>query len=310
MNNRIKIGVVGSKIWINYFYESFKDDEIFDVKLFKSPKLRISNIREVDLLYVIFGSFDKDYLFLYMKSILYRKPIIIHWIGTDVYRMVNYKILSLKSKIKSNLFKFIIKTFKYKFYHIACAPWLKEELNLVGISSEFIPVISPMVRRDIPIYPLPEKLSVLSYIPLGREDFYGEDKLLELIRRNPDVHFIIVANSPERKPKDLDNCEYYGWVSKDNMEELYKKVSCVIRITRHDGLPGLGIEALLRGRYLIFTYEHPYVYRAKTAEEAQAALEDIKLKREPNYEGARFVRENYSSEIVKDKLKRLFMGVL
>jgi len=78
--------------------------------------------------------------------------------------------------------------------------------------------------------------------------------------------------------------------------------------TRNDGLAV--IEPLLRGRYEIFTYEHPYVYKATTIEEAQKALDEIRTKMEPNYDGARYVRENYSTEITREKVKKFFFEIL
>lgn len=308
-SSKIRIGVWGSKIWVDYFKEGFKDDE--DIEVFVISKfsefVHLSN--NIDLFYIMFGWLDKDHILSFFYWLFSRKPIVIHWIGTDVWRVINPQVLDLKMRVKRYLSLTLFKIYR-RCYHIACAPWLKEELELVGIEAKFIPVVSPMIKEDTPIYPLPNTLIVLSYIPLGREDFYGEEKLLQIARQNPDIKFIVVANSPDRKPKDLDNCEYLGWVSRDKMEELYKKAFCVMRLTKHDGLLGLGIEALLRGRYLIFTYDHPFVNRAVTIQEIQEALDEIRLKREPNYGGSDFVRKNYSAEVVKKQLKELFESII
>jgi len=306
--NKLKIGIIGSQIWIDYFAEVFGNDENFDVCIYKSFNVEVyKSIRRLDLIYIMFGWLDKPHLLIFLTAFLYRIPIVIHWIGTDVYRMINTDILNFKMKLKRLIMKILFKVNK-NCYHIACAPWLKEELTSVGINATFIPVVSPLTGINVEIYPLPKTLTVLSYIPLGREDFYGEQKLLEIARMNPDVKFTVVANSPDRKPKDLNNVEYYGWVSREKMEELYRNTTCYIRLTRHDGLAV--IEPLLRGRYEIFTYEHPYVYKAITIEEAQKALDEIRTKMEPNYDGARYVRENYSTEITREKVKKFFFEIL
>jgi len=308
-NSKIKIGVWGLNFWVNSFKECFKNDENIEIYVISkfSELVHLSN--HIDLFYVIFGWLDKVHIFSVLYLSLFRKPIVIHWVGTDVLRVINPQTLNLKRRIKRCFLLSFFRIYK-RCYHIAGAPWLKEELKLVGIEAKFIPVVSPMIKEDTPIYPFPDTLTILSYIPLGREDFYGEEKLLQIARRNPDIKFIVVANSPDRKPKDLDNCEYLGWVSRDKMEELYKEATCVMRLTKHDGLSGLGMEALLRGRYLIFTYKHPFVNKAGTVEEIQKALDEIKLKKTPNYEGAQYVKENYSMEKVKSDLENFFLKIL
>jgi len=318
-NIKIRLGIIGSPRWVDYFIESFIKEEKFQIYRFsiisqqhnKLLKLKeiFKNFKKLDLVYIIYGWLGNSQILMVFLSLFLKIPILIHWIGTDVYTMTNSENLSLKIKFKRLVMKILFKLNK-RCYHIACAPWLKDELFKVGINAAFIPVLSPMISMNSEIYQLPKTLTVLSYIPLGKEDFYGEYKLIELAKKNPDVKFIVVANSPERKPKDLSNVEYYGWVSREEMEELYKNSTCVLRLTKHDGLLGLGIEALLRGRYLIFIYEHPYVYKATTVEEAQKALDDIKIKTEPNYEGAKFVKESYSTEIIKERIKKLFFEIL
>jgi len=311
-DNKLRIGITGSQKWIDYFAEAFGDDEDFNVCIYKSFNKEIyRSVRRLDLIYVMFGWLDKTHLLIFLEAFLRKIPTVVHWFGTDVYIMINTDILSSKMKIKRLIMKFLFKIHK-NCYHISGAPWLKEELKSIGISSTYIPSIYPLASIDTPVYPLPETLIVLSYIPLGRENFYGEEKLIKIAKNNPDINFIVVANSPDRKPKDLNNVEYYSWVSLERMEELYRNSTCVLRLTKHDGLGGTIIEMLLRGRYGIFSYNHPhpYVYKATNCEEVQKALDEIKTKKDPNFDGARFVKENYSTEIVKEKIKKFFFEIL
>lgn len=301
---RFRVAAIGSRIWVDYFAEAFHGDEdieAFAVHSFAQLK-RVPG--RIDLLYVIFGWLDTDHVLSFLQCSLQGVPTVIHWIGTDVWRLVNPGSLSVRMKFKRLAVRSVYGIMR-GCRHLAGAPWLAQELEGVGIKSTFIPVVNPLLDSSTPVYLLPDAVSIVSYIPLGREEFYGEESVLEAAKNNPDVKFIVVANSPRRKPDHLTNVEYHGWVSRGEMEDIFRRTTCYMRITKHDGLSG-GIEALLRGRYWIFSYDHPHVYRASTTEEIQAAIDDVKLKTVPNYGGAQYVREHYSTSTVVNALKDFF----
>lgn len=304
--DKLHIVAIGSNIWVDYFSEALRYDKDIIVSNPKSYNELKNLSKSIDMLYIMFGWLDKDHLLSYIYCYRRGIPVVIHWIGTDVWRLINPSILNAKMKIKRKILLSLFKTMKGTM-HIAGAPWLKDELSFVKIYAQFAPVVCPLLDIATPVYRMPDSVTVMSYIPLGREDFYGEEKVIETAVNNPDINFIVIANSPARKP-DLHNVKYFGWLSHNEMEELYKLTKCYMRITRHDGLSS-GIEALLRGRYWIFTYDHPFAYKVSTTEEIQMAIDDVKLKTQPNYAGAEFVRKNYSTATVISTLKDYFYTV-
>lgn len=303
--SKLKIAALGSKIWVDYFAEAFSEDE--DVRVIAANSFaQLRRLPErIDLLYIMFGWLDGNQLLSFLECSLYGIPTVIHWIGTDVWRAINSESLNVRMRLKWHTLSSIYGITR-KCKHLAGAPWLVQELDSIGIKAAFIPVVNPLLDDSVQVHPLPDAVRIVSYIPLGREEFYGEEKVLEAAKNNPDVKFIVVANSPDRRPDHLPNVEYRARVPRSEMEGILNHTTCYMRLTRHDGLSG-GVEALLRGRYWIFTYDHPYAYKATTTEEIQAAIDDVKLKTTPNYEGAQYVREHYSRSIVMSTLKNFFM---
>lgn len=305
--SKLKIAALGARVWVDYFAEVLNEDN--DVKVI--PIVDHAHLgqlcRQVDMLYVNFGWLNPREVVSFLRCSLHGIPAVVHWVGTDVWKMANYSSLNIKGRLKWHIISTVYRLSK-RCGHLAGAPWLAQELASAGMKAAFIPVVSPLLDDGVQVRPLPSSARILSYIPLGREEFYGESKVLEAARNNPDVSFTVVANSPERKP-NLPNVEYRTVIPRSEMEEMLDQTTCYMRLTQHDGLSG-GIEALLRGRYWIFTYNHPYAFKAKTTEEIQAAINSVKSKATPNYEGAKYAREHYAKSVVAAALKKFFTDFL
>jgi len=312
--SRLRIGVTGSSIWVDYFRRAFENDPDIDVLFvdtIRQPLWQImSQTRHVDVLYLLYGWLDSGQFAAFMSCNMRHIPIVVHWIGTDVWRLINPD--AMEAKMRRRIKRWLLLRSmgaNEDCTHLGGAPWLVEELKSCGIQAKFCPVAyGQLDANDSPIHPLPEKTAVFTYIPKGKEDFYGEPLVLSAARRNPDISFTIVANDESRQPSDLPNVRYYGWVSADEMEEIVRNSTCCIRLTRHDGLGGTIMEAIMRGRYGIFSYSHPYVHRASTSEEVDLALADIRSKNEPNYVGSEFVRSQYSLAVTRERLKGILLS--
>ena len=118
----------------------------------------IAKIEEYDLIHLISSP-----LSLLKKLFRYGKPIIYHWIGTDVYRFIK------DSELKRWLKKRLIKHSNVK--NLVVSDLLRKELMQKGINSEILPLVN--AYEDEPCHPLPSKFSVLCYLPETRWDFYN-----------------------------------------------------------------------------------------------------------------------------------------
>jgi hypothetical protein len=206
-------------------------------------------------------------------------PIVRWWVGTDVLNAVTRKevrtgALRIDSIVSAN---------------IAVAPHLVDELATIGIEARFVPsVLDPKI-----VPPSIESWSevtrpVLVYLPGGRKEFYGIGVLEPVIASNPDLEFIIVADQTHSLSL-YPNVESLGWVS--DMRALYARAGCVLRITAHDGMPRMLMEALLRGLYAIYSWPLAGCWEAHTAEEISEALVRYRKARTPNVRGRASVLE-------------------
>jgi hypothetical protein len=208
------------------------------------------------------------------------RPVVRIWVGTDVLLCIQNRALREKAALIESVATACI----------AWAPHLIEELNTVGLTARFIPtpldsevVAKPVMASDVP-------RSVLVYLPTHRLEFYGAWAVRELAPRNPDLQFIVVGDESHHLAA-IPNVTSLGWVS--DMESLYRDTGCILRMTQHEGLPRIVVEALFRGRYAIHSWRLDGCWFAKTADEAHEKLKLFRDVKGPNVEGAAAVARLY-----------------
>lgn len=170
--------------------------------------------------------------------------IIYTFIGSDVIRIAEAKRWK---RVRAKL--------GMKMVHqvTVVAPWLKEELKTLGIDSKVLPAV--IVKPQERIWPLPEKFTVLSYVPPDRPGFYGWETILRLARDMPDINFEIVGHDGKNL-EQADNIRFNGWVNP--VIPYIQKSNVLLRLTEHDGLSRIVIETLSCERHVIWTYTFPF----------------------------------------------------
>jgi len=194
---------------------------------------------------------------------LRRRPIVIHWVGSDVQRALRqHERRAVSARIAEGA------------VHWSDAPWLADELGSIGVRAEYVALPVPAISRDTP--PLPAEFRVLLYlpsVPKNRQNF-DMDTLLRLPADFPDVEFTVVPSPPESLPQPLPpNLEALSWV--DDMDALYRRTSVHIRLTLHDGMSFMVLEALSRGRHVIWTFPVEGAIRACGYEAVRDALASL-----------------------------------
>lgn len=220
-------------------------------------------------------------------------PVIVIWAGTDV----------ISARQEPQLLE-VIKG--YGFFNVSDGPWLVDELRELGIQARYVPVtaVDPVEN----VVPLPEPFSVLTYLPQPRRAFYGEKLIYSIARQFPDVPFRVVG-SGDPNPAAPRNVDFLGYVH--DMPQWIDRSTVLLRLPEHDGKSMLVLEALARGRHVIWNYDFPGVHFAQREAEAVAVLRHLKELNEagllrPNVAAVDFARENFTRE----RLARGFEAVL
>ena len=287
------IGIVGpSQIYhlipvLKQEYEVINLQKIIDsnrnifMQILKFAKALLS----VDYVYNVYTS-PFSYRKLRIAHLMHKK-IITHWIGTDVR-------LLMEGKTNLNKISFIDK-------HVVCFEALQDNLKTKGIEAEILP-ITPF-NLQFKIAKMPQEHAVIIYMPRGVEMDYGIDQIEKVFPKYPQIPFYIVANDDKEKFKEFSNVHVLGRLTKDEMEELYNKVSIVIRIHISDGLSMSILEGMAKGKKIIWNCKYPLCYPGSTTTEICNGLDDI-LKDVPKADIA--AHEFIVNEYTREKFMRLF----
>ncbi len=228
--------------------------------------------------------------------IRFKKKLMMQWQGTDVSLAVE--------RYKS---KTINKRYIDYATHFTDAPWLKDELNGVLKSIEILPfkyIETDQHREKFP------KISVLSYIGKGREEFYGYEIVKASAKVNPDIDFHIIGIDS----KDLDKIEniyFYGWITDEEVKKIMKSVPIFVRLTQHDGNSLAVTEALSYGCEVIWSYPYEKCYLVSSIQELNQIIIELSEKikdrnYEPNLDNIKFVKENYNkNKVIGNYIKKI-----
>ena len=199
-------------------------------------------------------------------------PIVRWWVGSDVLNCLRMDRVKRSALLLDTLVA----------ANVAVAPHLVGELRTIGISATCVPSFVDDSRENGGPWNPEVARRVLVYLPNTHADFYGADLVGEVIRANADLSFVIVADR-EHRFAGLSNVESLGWV--DEMENVYRRVGILLRVTKHDGSPRMVLDAMLRRRHVIFSGCFPGCWLARTFSEVHERLAMLRTLRGPNDEG-------------------------
>lgn len=246
----------------------------------KSTANWIKSVRECDAIIVV--NYDGPDPFLIRQlslAVTLGCPIIRWWVGTDVLYCLQHKRAAKQARSLNRVVS----------RNIAVAGHLVEELSTVGISAVTIPSIVDLdhIPGDgSPDHSLPK--GILVYLPTDRREFYGLEVVQPIVVANPDLQFVVVADQ-DHVLACHPNVRSLGWVN--SMEEIWPDIGVVLRVTEHDGLPRMVLDALLRGRYAIYAWPLAGCWLGQDEESVQAAIEQFRQTIDFNNTGRQAVRE-------------------
>jgi len=160
---------------------------------------------------------------------------IVHWIGTDIFQ--------LGHAISVATWKELLELWKKKHYiHLTEVGYTQKEMVELGVKTRVVPL--PPAKLYEPM-PLPEKFTVGIY-ENPTQNVYEEELMAHVARSMPDIDFIFFGD--ENQKGKYANVKHIGWCDYD---EWLPKLSCNLRITKHDGLPLTCVQFMTAGRNVV-----------------------------------------------------------
>jgi len=278
-HTKIRVLIIGMAYHARMLAEQLQRYAPEELMVKYSEQVQTVLLNQFDVLHIISAPLSQLFRFRSAKI-----PIVYHWIGSDVQRMV--KDTPLRRRLKKWLIDFT------PAFHLTVYEPLRMELSRVGVDARLFPLV-PAEFPTEPL-PLPEKFAVLSYLPAQRWDFYHGAQILEIARRMPRINFHIVATPPMENPPP--NIRFHGYV--EEMKPLYQQCKVLLRLTNHDGLSKMVLEALGYGRYVLWNHPFPHCRLVETVEDVQKELLALSTQEDINREGLAFVTQHYHPRMV------------
>ena len=222
---------------------------------------------------------------LNLTARLFRKPRVIHWVGSDIAALADN--LSHKPALdrRNNI-------------HLVEVQWTAEQLRALGLEPRIAPL--PPRHSNWQAKPLPSVFTIMLYVPRTRAAFYGArafERLMLALRGEP-VRYIVVGGGQLDGPPGVE-VENLGW--RDNLEDAYERTSVLIRYTPRDGLSLMVLEALAFSRHVLWTQDFPFTNQVQTYHEMEEAIRKLLLAHQrgeltPQVEAAAAVQRRYAPQ--------------
>jgi len=259
-----------------------------------------------DVCYFIGGRYSNNHILTLCR--LLNKPVVMHWVGTDVIEAI--EAFNTQGGLPRKVVGSCI--------HWVELNWTAKELSSIKISAEIVPL--PVMLSTESVSPLPQIFTILAYLPAVRPTFYGAHHILRLAKEMPDIRFMCVGSkdSPFHFTSETlpTNIKLLG--RPESLEKVYPASTVLVRVTEHDGLSFMALEALSHGRYLIWSYPLEGAHGALVASDYEAMYGHVQALYEkhvqgsllPNYEGVEFVRSHYDPARIAKDIRRRFRSLL
>jgi len=222
--------------------------------------------------------------------------VVYHFIGSDV--------LALQRLAAADRARRMAELKRYGSAFVADGPDLQAELADLGLTAGILRCLPPGLLGEVS--PLPERFTVLSYWAC-RPEFYRASLVLRVAAAMPDVEFLVVGTDGA----DLDrpaNVQFLGEMG--DMEAVYRRVSVLLRLPVHDGLPKMVLEAQARGRRVVCSRPLPHATHAEEFETVLFALRQLREQTCPDHAAAAYIRQTYDSNAEARRALRLYQTLL
>jgi hypothetical protein len=300
----MRVLVLGFPHFVNMLVPMLSDADIQFIPYRGRRWVWVWELLCADACYFIGGRWKHD-KFLDL-ALLMRKKIVMHWVGTDVK---DASAAYSQSEVSHDLI--------VRCQHWAEVSWTADELCAVGIPAEVVPLTSALTVSEA--FELPSEFTILAYLPAGRALFYGAQHILQLARELPSVQVLCVgsAESPFHFASEPlpPNLLLFG--RPESLRSVYFQSTLLVRMTEHDGLSFMVLEALAHERYVIWSYAldgAPGLYHAKGYKLMLEHVKALQTQHQhgqlpPNHDGAKFIHTHYDREIISANIRARFANI-
>ncbi len=218
-----------------------------------------------------------------------RKKLMIQWMGTDAQHAVQ------RFENKTILRKYI----DYASAHLVDFEILRQDVIRLGLEPQWQDYKSLESYEAEKNY---DDLMVLSYVPQGRQAYYGMHWICELAAENPDTIFTLIGLT-ECEFDTTPNMRFLGWTPEEETIELMKTHAVFLRLTEHDGCSLSVLKAMSLGAEVCWTYPYQYTHHTPTLENLKNKFAEIseqiqQRKLQPNEEVRNFILSAFRREEV------------
>lgn len=293
---RVALGGTGIETHIHTIIQTVRNADIngeFEIFYLRDRKAFYSSLLKFDIYHELFGYAAFKRFFLCK---LFGRKTICHWTGSDVLR-------ALQSPGQTR------RTAKCVDLQLVAYQNLIAELQPLGIHAREW-VLPTLNIEKTEVYPLPSQFTILAYLPAQNHQFYGSEIIFRLAQEQKDIKFIILTGGSHNFPA-LKNVQYYGWISHEEwpqqIEQIYRQTSVLIRATQHDSSALMVIEAIARGRQVIFSaYPREFCIYATDYNSIKNQVLVLQKNIQPNLDGAKYVREKYQTQLLAEQLLTIY----
>lgn len=216
---------------------------------------------------------------------------VIHWVGSDIWGMLNTSWLNIKNL--RTVFE------NNSFIHLVEMEQTRLELEELGIEARVVP-LPPLKLYDV--MPFPKQFNVAVYMPETNQEFYYPKLMEDVAEALPDIEFSFFGN--QFKQQKIKNIQYMGYI--DDMEKFIADCSAIVRLTVHDGMPLSLAEFVMAGRNALFNIKLPHMMFVNSSSVDLIAQKIRDLKKLPlNVEGSKYYRELMDHEKYKKTITDL-----
>lgn len=231
------------------------------------------------------------------SKIIYQRPAIIHWLGTDIMNAHTLKEIG-EVRMFEKLSHGAIINLVHTEEHLA------EMKEVMPNATYMVVPLPPYIIHEVT--PFEEKSIISVYMPTMRRDFFRFETILQAASHFPEVRFEFYYYYDKFEGGDIPiqntvNCFFVSAKDEEGMKEQVRRSRAFIRIPVHDGLSVQALEFATAGRSIIYNKHLPFVDEFKDdapnhVEELCKHIREALTREEPMYEMASLYRKQFGHE--------------